>query len=258
MGVFTQQIPDEAHKRRILVLVDRGRARAYKNKDWFAGLKLDDAIAVILLDDSEPLHHPVMKKLEQNGLTARNHVLALNPFHGDEYKTPEQQVFGLPIEKARIMRYLAQLLGATQFSLEVEHKDARALAWKAGLEGSGPKGGGGAMVHRAVSALANASATISGKFQGAEPDLKKAEHLLTRAGLFADSEFRALYEAALPGNRVLEHKCSVEAVSEATKLIELAAHAKVSGVFECKGDFKLDKSEKTEYRMKICVSWARR
>jgi hypothetical protein len=256
MSIYTQQIPDEPHRRRMLVLLDRHAAHAYRNEAWYGKLGLDPAVAVVLVDPERHMGHAVMDLLQRTGLERRNQLLALNPFNWDEYQEPKDQVLGLPVAKARIMRRLAQLLGATSFSLEVEHKSERTSEWKSGVKASAPKGGGGAMLHRAMVNLADRKATVAGKFSGGDPAIDQAEALLNRAGLSADGELRSLLEAARPGpNRVLQHTCAISAVNEARKTIDMTAEVKVPGIIECTGEFVKNRSDRTEYRMKADVRW---
>lgn len=259
MALFKQTIPDEPHARRVLALMDRHVAQAQRNEAWYGRLATDESIALVLVDPESRLDHPVMRRLERDGLHGRNRVLALNPFDEEQYQEPQEQVFGLPLVKARIMRQLAQLLGATEFSLDVEHKTEKSSTWKGGVDAAAPKGGGAAMIHQAMRELVGAKATVSGKFSGGDADIEKASALLERACLSGDGELQALLHAARHSqNRVLEHVCRIGAVNEATRTVELAARAKVPGVLECKGDFKSERSERTEYRMNLTVKWADR
>lgn len=256
MGIYTQQIPDEPHRRRMLVLLDKHAAYAHRNDAWYGRLGLDPAVAIVLVDPETHIDHAVMELLQRTGLDRQNRLLALNPFNWDEYQEPQDQVLGLPVAKARIMRRLAQLLGATNFSLEVEHRSEVTSEWKSGVDAAVPKGGGGAMLHRAMVQLADRKAAVAGKFAGAEPDIESAEALLRRAGLSSDGELRSLLEAARPGpNRVLQHTCAVSAVNEARKTIDMTAEVKVPGVIECMGEFVKKWSDRTEYRMKVDVCW---
>ena len=84
------------------------------------------------------------------------------------------------------------------------------------------------MLHQAMRELWSAKATVTARFAGGAADLDQASALLGRSCLSSDGELQALLQAARHRqNRVLEHACSVGAVGEATRTIELVARAKV-------------------------------
>ncbi len=259
MGLFQHRIPEESHQRRILVLMDSAEARAHRNDPWYGDLQRDDSIALVVVDPDAPLEHRVVERLRRSGAYRRNRVLAMNPFDSDDYQEPEPLVLGLPYSKAIIMRDVASQLGAESFTMEVEHKTQKATDWKVGLDASHPKGGGGALIKRAMTDLVHSSGIVSGRFDGGTPNIERASEILQRAGLFHDLQIRSLVEAARNlDNRVLEHACRLEMTSEATRTIELTLKAIVPKVIECKGEFKRTTEERTEYRMNFCVKWKAR
>jgi hypothetical protein len=257
MGLYHHSIPTEAHKRRLLILMEKSEAKSHKNEPWYGKLIGDESIALVLVEPEARIDHPVMVGLERAGLHGTKQVLALNPFNSDEYREPENLVLGLPMAKAMIMRDLCQVLGAVSCEVDVRHKSAKSSGWQAGLEALAPKWGADAMIKRAMAGLWEAKASLGGKYAGGEPDVEQAKAILGRAGLSSDQDLVTLVRAAEnKNNRVLEQVCKVSAVSEATRTVELTAKAIVPDVITCKGDFKFKSEDRTEYTLDFTVRWS--
>jgi hypothetical protein len=257
MGLYQHSIPREAHKRRLLILMEKSEAKSHKNEPWYGALIGDESIALVLVEPEARIDDPVMVGLERSGLHGTKQVLALNPFNSDEYKEPENLVLGLPLAKATIMRDLCQVLGAVSCEVDMKHKSAKSSQWQAGLEAAAPKWGGDAMIKRAMADLWEAKASLGGKYAGGEPDVEQAKAILDRSGLSTDLELVTLVRAAENRkNRVLEQVCRISAVSEATRTVELTAKAIVPDVITCKGDFRFKSGDRTEYTLDFTVRWS--
>jgi hypothetical protein len=143
---------------------------------------------------------------------------------------------------------LCQLLGAKSF--RVEQIDLRNSSGNATLELKGSKGkvSAGGKVESAQLETFKNQMSIDMAFGGSSPDIKAAEQLLDKTGLWSDSKLRALIEMRRDrSNVLLSHRIVISLSNEVQSNLHVAARAKIPSFVNVSADFKKSLINRNEY-----------